>query len=110
MSNEKCCKNCVHFCNEGVNGTGLCCMSLVRKITTYRYNCCVAHEWKLPKWTEITPDNVDSIYDEVIKRVIVTDGNEYKPVLDWHFGLSTMAKIGGYYYVELPEIKLEESK
>lgn len=58
-------------------------------------------------WTEITPDNVDSIYDEVIKRVIVTDGNEYKPVLDWHCGLSTMAKCGGYYYYILPELKIE---
>lgn len=107
MSNEKCCKNCVHFGNEGVNETGLCCKSLVRKIITYRYNCCVAHEWKLTKWTEIAPDNVDSIYDDVINRVIITDGKEYKPALDWHCGLSTMAKIGGYYYMELPELKIE---
>lgn len=67
----------------------------------------VKFEPNIEGWTEITPDNVDSIYDKVIKRVIVTDGNEYKPVLDWHCGLSTMAKCGGYYYYILPELKIE---
>lgn len=103
MSKDKCCGNCKHFKNEDAEGWGACKFSRFTKCDAK----CIYHSFINNGWTEITPDNVDSIYDEVIKRVIVTDGNEYKPVLDWHFGLSTMAKCGGYYYYILPELKIE---
>lgn len=102
MSKDKCCGNCKHFKDAG--GKGWC---EEQSWITERSKVCKCHEVDYNGWTEITPDNVDSIYDEVIKRVIVTDGNEYKPVLDWHCGLSTMAKSGGYYYYILPEIKIK---
>lgn len=105
MSKDKYCGNCRNFSGEDIFGNGICLH------TDDELHCttsiCQYYEPNIEGWTEITPDNVDSIYDEVIKRVIVTDGNEYKPVLDWHCGLSTMAKCGGYYYYILPELKIE---
>ena len=56
-------------------------------------------------WTEITPDNVDMIDDGCI--VIVTDGTYYNKASEWHLSIGTMAKIGGYYYYVLPELKIE---
>lgn len=104
MSKDKCCGNCKHFKYEDASGKGWC---EEQSWVTECSQVCKCHEDNCNGWTEITPDNVDSIYDEVIKRVIVTDGNEYKPVLDWHCGLSIMAKCGGYYYYILPELKIE---
>lgn len=104
MSKDKCCGNCKHFKNEDAKEIGFC---EDRHWVTICSNVCKFHKHYFDGWAEITPDNVDSIYDEVIKRVIVTDGNEYKPVLDWHCGLSTMAKCGGYYYYILPELKIK---
>lgn len=55
-------------------------------------------------WIEITPDNVDEINADLI---VVTDGTYYKMANDWHASLSTLAKVGGYYYYVLPELKIE---
>lgn len=56
-------------------------------------------------WTEITPDNMDEIPDS--NRIIVTDGQSYKNRQEWHLGIGTMAKHGGYWYYVLPELKIE---
>ncbi|MEE0968256.1 MAG: hypothetical protein U0M06_02645 [Clostridia bacterium] len=106
MSENKYCGNCARFFNEDAKGNGFCSISPNRQVVTYRHNTCIAHEWKLPKWTEITPDNVDMIDDGCI--IIVTDGTYYNKASEWHLGIGTMAKFGGYYYFVLPELKLEE--
>lgn len=105
MSEKKCCGNCARFFNEDAKGNGFCSISPNRQVVTCRHNICIAHEWKLPKWTEITPDNMDMIDDGCI--VIVTDGTYYNKASDWHLSIGTMAKIGGYYYYVLPELKIE---
>lgn len=104
---DKCCGNCARFFNEDAAGQGFCSISPNRQVRTYCHNTCIAHEWKLPKWTEITPDNVDEFNADLI---VVTDGTYYKMANDWHASLSTLAKVGGYYYYVLPELKTEETK
>ena len=105
MSETKCCGNCARFFNEDAKGNGFCSISPNRQVVTCRHNTCIAHEWKLPKWTEITPDNVDMIDDGSI--VIVTDGTYYNKASEWHLSIGTMAKHGGFYYYVLPELKIE---
>lgn len=102
MSENKCCGNCNHFKNEDVNGFGLCGKD---GVITRCNTSCSDYSSKLNGWTEITPDNVDMIDDGSI--VIVTDGTYYNKASDWGLSLNTMAKCGGYYYYELPELKLE---
>ena len=104
MSENKCCGNCKHFENEGIDGFGFC---MVFKCI---HHCtgggrCIAHQLKNNGWTEITPDNVDMIDDGSI--VIVTDGTYYNKASEWHLSIGTMAKHGGYYYYVLPELKID---
>lgn len=110
MSKNKCCGNCARFFNEDAKGNGFCSISPNRQVVTCRHNTCIAHEWKLPKWTEITPDNVDEIDSDINYLVIATiEGGEVVCNMynDWYLGLSSMAKYGGYYYYVLPELKIE---
>ena len=102
MSDNKCCGNCKHFQNESATGNGWCnendWISNVDKV-------CKCHEDIDNGWTEITTDNVDEINADLI---VVTDGTYYKMANDWHVSLSTLAKVGGYYYYVLPELTLED--
>jgi hypothetical protein len=107
---SKCCGNCKHFKNENVSGFGLC---VVFKCI---HHCtgggrCVAHQFNDNGWTEITPDNVDDIYNLAESRFVdVLDSRTMvvKGVTDWHCTLSTMSKMGGYYYYVLPKLIKEE--
>lgn len=56
-------------------------------------------------WTELTTDNADEINADLI---VVTDGTFYRMSNDWHASLSTLAKVGGYYFFILPELKVEK--
>lgn len=61
-------------------------------------------------WTEITPDNVEDIYNLAESRFVdVLDSRimVVKGVNDWWCTLSTMSKIGGYYYYVLPELRID---
>lgn len=106
---NKCCGNCKYFRYEDVGGWGIC----IGFSKEFGVHCshvdCLSHtttERIVNGWTEITPDNVDMIDDGSI--IIVTDGIYYTKASDWHLSLGTMAKSGGYYYYELPELKLEK--
>ena len=101
MSENKCCGNCKHFKNEDLDSFGFCDKIDSETHCALHYDC---HE-SLNGWTEITPDNVDMIDDGSI--VIVTDGTYYNKASEWHLSIGTMAKIGGYYYFVLPELKIE---
>lgn len=101
MSENKCCGNCKYFKHEDLDGFGWCDKIDDETHCALHYDC---HE-DLNGWTEITPDNVDSIPDS--NRIIVTDGKSYKNLQQWHLGIGTMAKCRGYYYMELPELKIE---
>lgn len=100
---DKYCGNCKHFTNEDVNGYGWCSSLLTR--TTCGSGICRKYEMPNNGWTEITPDNVDMIDDGCI--IIVTDGTYYNKASEWHLSIGTMAKIGGYYYFVVPELKIE---
>jgi hypothetical protein len=97
---EKCCGNCKHFKHEDLDGFGWCDKVDDETHCALHYDC---HE-DLNGWTEITPDNVDEINADLI---VVTDGTYYKMANDWHASLSTLAEVGGYYCLVLPELKIE---
>ena len=60
-------------------------------------------------WTEITPDNVEELYDKPIAVAWKYEGKTYYSLAgDCTISLATMAKHGGYYYYVLPELKKEE--
>lgn len=108
MSKNKCCGNCARFFNEDAKGNGFCSISPNRQVVTYRHSTCIAHEWKLPKWTEITPDNVEELYDKPIAVAWKYEGKTYYSLAgDCTISLATMAKYGGYWYYVLPELKIE---
>ena len=98
---DKCCGNCKHFKYEELDGFGWCDKIDDETHCELHYDC---HE-DLNGWTELTPENADEINADLI---VVTDGTFYKMANEWYASLSTLAKEGGYYYYELPELKIEE--
>ena len=114
MSKNKHCGNCARFFNEDAKGNGFCSISPNRQVVTCRYNTCIAHEWKLPKWTEITPDNVDELYnipeDLLIIAFKLGDTIYYQRNKDMRPTLNTLAKTGGYYYFVLPELMIDNEQ
>jgi hypothetical protein len=66
-------------------------------------------------WTEITPDNVEGLYDvDPCRLMIATIDSHGNPQYAKYDGMSTtldaMATIGGCYSFVLPELRLEEFK
>ena len=62
------------------------------------------------QWREITPDNVDEVYAIPEERLAIAFRyDEHKAVYmmcsEMNSTRNTMAKLGGYYYLELPEMK-----
>lgn len=105
MSTNKCCGNCKHFQNESATGNGWCnendWISNVDKV-------CKCHEDIDNGWTEITPDNVEELYDKPIAVAWKYEDKTYYSLAgDCTLSLSTMAKYGGYYYYVLPELKID---
>lgn len=102
---EKCCGNCKYFKYEDVNGEGFCIVKDSFESSIYE---CGNHEFRNNGWTEITPDNVDELYDKPIAVAWKYEDKTYYSLAgDCALSLSTMAKYGGYYYMELPELKIE---
>ena len=104
---EKCCGNCKHLKDEGIDGFGFCVVSKCIHHCTGGGRC-VAHQFNDNGWTEITPDNVDELYDKPIAVAWKYEGKTYHSLAgDLAISLSTMAKYGGYYYYVLPELKID---
>ena len=99
--NEKNCGSCRHFDHGDMDGYGWC---YKQSANADCEGLCSKHEYNYNGWTELTNDNVDEINADLI---VVTDGTCYKMANDWHASLSTLAKLGGYYYYVLPELKIE---
>jgi hypothetical protein len=63
------------------------------------------------QWTEITEDNMDEVYNKDGNRLVIAckflDDTMYRMNADMSPTISTMAKRGGYYYIELPELTNE---
>lgn len=106
MSNDKCCGNCKHFENEDIEGFSYCEIE-------HGFKCCdevcVKHEAINNGWTEITPENVEELYESKERVCVAFVCNGEVSYMCGQFGmtLSTMAKYGGYYYYVLPELKIE---
>ena len=65
------------------------------------------------QWTEITDENMDALYNMDTNRLVIAK-NFFGMVMckmncDWAPTISAMAKRGGYYYIELPELKINEN-
>ena len=113
---NKCCGNCKHFKNEDVVGWGLC----IGFSEEFGVHCshigCLSYkttERITNGWTEITPDNVEGLYDvDPCRLMIATIDSHGNPQYAKCDGMSTaldaMATIGGCYSFVLPELRLEE--
>ena len=105
VSENKCCGNCKHFNNEDVEGWGWCALNKTKTQCAQSWDC---YNSTFNGWTEITPDNVDELYDKPIAVAWKYEDKTYYSLAgDCALSLSTMAKYGGYYYMELPELKIE---
>ena len=107
MSENKYCGNCKHFKNEDVEGWGWCSFN---KTKTHCAQSWVCHNNTFNGWTEITPNNVEELYESKERVCVAFVCNGEVSYMCGQFGLtlSTMAKHGGYYYYVLPELKLED--
>lgn len=104
MSENKHCGNCKHFKDEDAEGWGTCKFSRLTKCD----DKCIYHSFINNGWTEITPDNVEELYDKPIAVVWKYEGKTYYSLAgDCTISLATMAKYGGYYYYVLPELKID---
>ena len=107
MSETKSCGNCAH--SYGKDMDGYCACGIDDHFTACD-EVCDKHIMNINGWSEITPDNVDEIDSDINYLVIATiEGGEVVCNMynDWYLGLSSMAKYGGYYYIVLPELKIE---
>ena len=102
---DKCCGNCKHFKDEDLDGFGFCDKIDSETHCALHYDC---HE-DLNGWTEITPDNVEELYESKERVCVAFVCNGEVSYMCGQFGitLSTMAKHGGYYYYVLPELKID---
>ena len=104
---EKKCGNCKHFFDEDVYGKGSC----VNRGRVRSEEYCQYYEPELNGWEEITPDNADELYEVSDRLVVYHDYGFCHEQMDmaarFSETISTMAKLGGYYYYVLPELKIE---
>lgn len=104
---QRCCGNCKHFKDEDASGFGFCEKS---KIVSRCHTFCDDYTDPYNGWTEITPDNEEEVYNLPPERIVVANVVNvlmfYTPLSEIPITISTMAKYGGYYYYELPELKL----
>lgn len=103
---NKCCGNCKHFKDEDVEGWGWCSFNKTKTHCAQSWDC---HNNTFNGWTEITPDNVEELYESKQRVCVAFVCNGEVSYMCGQFGitLSTMAKYGGYYYYVLPELKIE---
>ena len=106
MRTNRCCGNCKHFKNEDVEGWGWCSLNKTKTHCDQSWDC---HNNTFNGWTEITPNNVEELYESKERVCVAFVCNGEVSYMCGQFGitLSTMAKYGGYYYYVLPELKIE---
>lgn len=110
MSENKCCGNCKYFKDEGADGFGWC----AKDSGLTGCGCsCHKHEYNYNGWTEITSSKISEIPTLDSSRVVVAwldNLNRMQSVMlvDCRMAITTMVKLGGYYYLVLPELKLED--
>lgn len=104
---NKCCGNCRNFSGEDIFGNGICLHT--DDELHYTNSICQYYEPNIEGWTEITPDNVEELYESKERVCVAFVCNGEVLYICGQFGitLSTMAKHGGYYYFVLPELKIE---
>ena len=91
MSENKCC--------------GWCSFNKTKTHCAQSWDC---HNDTFNGWTEITPDNVEELYESKERVCVAFVCNGEVSYMCGQFGitLATMAKYGGYYYYVLPELKI----
>lgn len=104
---NKYCGNCKHFKDEDASGKGWC------EEQSWVSECskvCKCHEPNLNGWTEITPDNVDEVYENR-HSIVITNPSQFHYIVTFHTAtrkiIELYANKGGYYYYIIPELKIE---
>ena len=112
MSENKCCGNCKHFKDVDADGFVQCNRRQFKYRPFRNIDACEHYEILNGGWTEITPDNVDEVRNTDVGRLmiaVITHGKPYYMEYREMFReLDEMAILGGYYYLVLPELKLED--
>ena len=103
---NKYCGNCARSYAKDMDGYCAC------GVDDHFTSCdevCDNHILSINGWTEITPDNVEELYEfkERVCVAFVCNGEVSYMCGQFGITLSTMAKYGGYYYYVLPELKIE---
>ncbi len=66
------------------------------------------------QWTEITEDNMEEVYNIQVNRLVIAHRHDSMTVCEMYHNMSpaisTMSKMGGYYYMELPELNTDENE
>lgn len=64
------------------------------------------------EWIPITPDNMEEIYEKMdFNRLVISfkaqdhEYTDYRMIYACSLTVSDMARIGGYYYIELPDVR-----
>lgn len=105
---NKCCGNCKHFKDEDIDGFGFC------VVFECPHHCtgggrCVAHQFNDNGWTEITPDNVEELYnipeDLLIVAFKLGDTIYYQRNKDMIPTLNTLAKTRRVLVLRFTRIK-----
>lgn len=105
---EKTCESCRYLTEKGADGVGWCIEQ--SWITNFGYTC-QCHEPDFNGWERITPDNVEYLHNIPPERLMIAvmhrEKPEYMEYSEMFRNLDTMAELGGFYYYELPELKIE---
>ena len=103
---NKYCGNCARSYAKDMDGYCAC------GVDDHFTSCdevCDNHILSINGWTEITPNNVEELYESKERVCVAFVCNGEVSYMCGQFGitLATMAKYGGYYYYVLPELKIE---
>lgn len=107
---EKCCASC-SYAEHFDRGNDVCYCRKHDRVT-YCNTSKECHSSRFVGWVELTPDNKHELTEELLQRIIIGHidncGRMYTMTLiDCRLGISEMAKLGGFYYYVLPELKIE---
>ena len=110
MSENKYCGNCKHFKDEDTEGWGWCTFNKTKTHCAQSWDC---YNGIFNGWTKITSSKLSKIETLDSSRVVVAwldNLNRMQSVMlvDCRMAITTMVKLGGYYFYVLPELNISD--
>jgi hypothetical protein len=109
MIENKCCGSCKCFKDEDTEGLGWCTFNKTKAHCAQSWDC---YNSIFNGWTKITSSKISEIEAIDLSRVVVAwldNFNRMQSVMlvDCSMAITTMVKVGGYYYYVLPELRID---